>query len=179
MYVPTALTWFSYLLVCTKASILRIQLGNSNKVSVGPACRSPLLHLEPRLENKCHINQTLNAGLGGFADSETWVNVAHCVSSCGPTAEMALRADLREAEWKGLGEKSSRIANTGTQHMIFRHACSFSRSFPAPHTSSAAVPCNLTTARDLTRTPPPHYNIQESTEEEPVYKSMLSGRSYH
>ena len=63
--------------------------------------------------------------------------------------------------------------------MRFRHACSFFRSFPAPHAPSPAVPYDLTTARELTRTPQPHYNILQMIEEELVDKSMRSGRSYH
>ena len=56
-------------------------------------------------------------------------------SSCGPNVEMALREHLRQAERKGLGENTARIGNTGAQNMRF-HACSFFRSFPAPHTPS-------------------------------------------
>ena len=51
------------------------------------------------------------------------VRVVQCQSSCGPTAEMALREHLREAEREGLGEESTRIDHGGAQNKIFGHAC--------------------------------------------------------
>ena len=107
------------------------------------------------------------------------VRVVQCQSPCGPTADMALHEHLPEAEREGLDEESARIGKMGAQNMRFRHACSFFRSFPAPHAPSPAVPYDLTTARELTRTPQPHYNILQMIEEELVDKSMRSGRSYH
>ena len=91
---------------------------------------------------------------------------------------MALHEHLPEAEREGLDEESARIGKMGAQNMRFRHACSFFRSFPAPHTPYPAVPCDLTTARDPTRAPQPHYNIPQMNEEERVYESMRGGR-YH
>ena len=112
-------------------------------------------------------------------DPGTWVRVAHCQSTCGQTADMALREHLREAERKGFGEESAQIGHRGAQYMRFRHACSFFRRFPMPHIPNPAVRCDLTTARDATRAPQPHYNIPQMTEEEPVYESMRSGWSCH
>ena len=92
---------------------------------------------------------------------------------------MVLREYLREAERKGLGEESTRVGHRGAQKKIFSHAYQFSRSFPAPHTSDPAVPCDLTTARDLTTAPQPQHVIPQMAGEETVHESMHSGRSCH
>ena len=86
---------------------------------------------------------------------------------------------LQKAEMKDLGEESVRIGHRGAHYMIFRHACSFFRSFPALHTPDPAVRCDLTTTRDPPRDAQPHYEIPQMTEKEPVYEPMRSGRSYH
>ena len=41
------------------------------------------------------------------------------------------------------------------------------------------IPCDLTTARDLTRAPQPQYDIPHMAGEEIVHESMHSGRSCH
>ena len=107
------------------------------------------------------------------------VRVVQCQSPCGPTADMALHEHLPEAEREGLDEESARIGKTGAQNMRFRHACSFIRSFPAPHTPDPAVRGDLTTARDPPTAAQPYCGIPQMIEEEPVYESMRSGQSYH
>ena len=117
-----------------------------------------------RLENNCHIKWNSQFRARWFDDPGTWVRVPHCQSTCGPTADMALRKHLREAERKGLGEESARIGHRGAQYLRFRHACSFLRSFPAPHTPDPAGRCDLTTARHPPRAAQPHYDIPQMTE---------------
>ena len=62
--------------------------------------------------------------------------------------------------------------------MRFRHARSFFRSFKGLHTSDP-VRHDLATAHDPPRVAQPHNDMPQMAEEELVYESMRSGRSYH
>ena len=96
------------------------------------------------------------------------IRVVQCQSSCGELRWMALREHLREAERKGLGEESTRIGHRGAQNKIFGLDCYFSRSFRAQHTPDPAVPCDLTTARDLNRAQQPQHDIPQMAGQETV-----------
>ena len=95
------------------------------------------------------------------------------------TADMALGEHLRVAKKKGLGEEFARFGRRDAQYKRFSQTCSCLCRFPARHTPSPAARCDLSTARDPTRTQQPQYDIPQMTEEEPVYESMHGGCSYH
>ena len=55
--------------------------------------------------------------------------VVQCQSSCGPTAEMALREHLQEAEREGLGEESMRIGHRDAKRRDLVMPASFPVAF--------------------------------------------------